>query len=118
MLPTHALSGMALALPVVAAAPELAPVALVAGLLGGIFPDLDLYTGHRRTLHFPVYYSVVGLAATLTAVLVPMATTLAIAVFLLAVALHSVADSFGSGLELRPWEATSDRAVYDHFRGR
>ena len=117
MLPTHALSGMALALPVVAVAPEFAPVALVAGLLGGIVPDLDMYAGHRKTLHFPVYYTVLGAAATLAAILVPTSVTVTVAVFLLAAALHSVADVFGSGLELRPWEGTSDRAVYDHYRG-
>ena len=117
MLPTHALSGMVLALPVVAVAPEFAPVALVAGLLGGIVPDLDMYAGHRKALHFPVYYSVLATAATLLALLVPTTATVAVAVFLLAAALHSVADVFGSGLELRPWEGTSDRAVYDHYRG-
>lgn len=115
MLPTHALGGMALALPLVAIAPDLASVALVAGLLGGIVPDLDLYVGHRKTLHFPVYYSALAATTTLVAVLVPTAATVAIATLLLGAALHSVSDVFGSGLELRPWEATSDRAVYDHY---
>jgi hypothetical protein len=27
-------------------------------------------------------------------------------------------DRYGGGLELRPWEGTSERAVYDHVRGR
>jgi hypothetical protein len=26
-------------------------------------------------------------------------------------------DVYGGGLELRPWEGTSERAVYDHVRG-
>ncbi|SDR05318.1 hypothetical protein SAMN04489842_2147 [Natronobacterium texcoconense] len=117
MLPTHALGGMALALPLVAVAPELAPIALAAGLLGGIFPDLDMYTGHRKTLHFPVYYSLLAAGATVVAVLVPTTMTVAVALFLLGAALHCVTDVFGSGLELRPWEGNSERAVYDHYRG-
>ncbi|MDG5760292.1 metal-dependent hydrolase [Natronococcus sp. A-GB1] len=116
MLPTHALGGMALALPLLVVAPEFAPLALGAGLVGGIFPDLDMYAGHRKTLHFPVYYSVLAVLAIGVAVLVPTGATVAVAVFLLAAALHCVTDVLGSGLELRPWEGTSDRAVYDHYR--
>lgn len=118
MLPTHALGGMALALPLLAVAPELAPAALVAGLLGGIFPDLDLYVGHRKTLHFPVYYGVAAVPASIGALLISTPVTAAAAFFLLGAALHCLADVFGGGLELRPWEGDSDRAVFDHYRGR
>lgn len=118
MLPTHALVGMALALPVAAISPELASVALVAGLLGGVFPDLDLYAGHRRTLHYPVYYGVLAAIALVVVALAPSAATVGLAVFLLGAGVHSVSDVFGGGLELRPWLATSERAVYDHYHGR
>lgn len=118
MLPTHALVGLALALPLVILAPEFAGVALTAGLLGGILPDLDMYIGHRKTLHYPVYYSVLGVAVVPFAVLLPTAATIAATFLLLGAAVHSVMDIFGGGLELRPWEATSSRAVYDHRRGR
>src|SRR6056297_1279468 len=118
MLPTHALGGMALGLVVGAVVPEFAGVALVAGLFGGILPDLDMYAGHRQTLHFPVYYSVLALGALVLALLVPSLATIGSAVFLLGAATHSLADVFGGGLELRPWEATSDRAVYDHYRSQ
>ncbi|WP_186336612.1 metal-dependent hydrolase [Natrarchaeobaculum sulfurireducens] len=117
MLPTHALGGMVLALPLVAVAPELAPVGLVAGLLGGIVPDLDMYAGHRKTLHFPVYYSALAVPASVVAVIAPSTATVAVALFFLGAALHCLTDVFGSGLELRPWEGTSERAVYDHYRG-
>ncbi len=118
MLPTHALVGLALALPYALAVPELGAVALAAGFLGGVLPDVDLYAGHRRTLHYPVYHS--GLAAVLVplAVLVPSPAIAAAAFLALGAAVHSVADVFGGGLELRPWEGTSDRAVYDHYRDR
>jgi hypothetical protein len=109
---------MVLALSAAYLAPEFASVALLAGLLGGVFPDLDMYAGHRKSLHYPVYYPVLGLGALVTAAVFPSVSTVAIAVFLLGAALHSVTDAFGGGLELRPWEATSDRAVYDHHRER
>ncbi len=118
MLPTHVLAGMLLAAPLVRAAPELAPVGFAAGFLGGLLPDLDMYTGHRRTLHYPVYYSVFAAPALLAAVVAPSVLTVGIALFLLGAALHSVADMYGGGLELRPWEGNSDRAVYDHHRER
>jgi len=118
MLPTHALAGLAVGLAATAASPEHAGVALLAGLLGGVFPDLDLYAGHRKTLHYPVYYSALAGLAVVAAAVVPGGATVGLAAFLLAAAVHSVGDVFGGGLELRPWEATSDRAVYDHHRDR
>lgn len=116
MLPTHVLGGMLLAVPLVRVAPELAPIGFAAGFLGGLFPDLDMYVGHRKTLHYPVYYSAFAGIALLAAVLTPSAVTVGVALFLLGAAVHSVADMYGGGLELRPWEGTSDRAVYDHYR--
>jgi hypothetical protein len=118
MLPTHALAGTLLALPVALAAPDAASGVLGAGFLGGVVPDLDMYVGHRRTLHYPIYYSAVALPAATAVVLAPAGPTAALTAFLLAAAAHSVADVFGGGLELRPWEATSTRAVYDHYHGR
>ncbi|WP_160133522.1 metal-dependent hydrolase [Halococcus salsus] len=117
MLPTHALVGLALATPVALVVPELAPAALLGGLIGGILPDLDLYVGHRRTLHYPEYFSMAAIGAVVLGVAAPTEPTVATACLLLAAAVHSVMDVFGGGLELRPWEATSERAVYDHRRG-
>lgn len=118
MLPTHALGGMTLALSVAFVAPEFAGIALVAGFLGGILPDLDMYCGHRKSVHYPVYYSVLVLPTLAIAGLSPSVTTVFIAFLLIGAAVHSVADILGGGLELRPWEATSNRAVYDHYRNR
>ena len=118
MLPTHVLAGMLLAAPLVRVAPELAAVGLVAGFLGGLFPDLDLYVGHRKTLHYPVYYTGLGGVLVVAALSAPSAITVAAALFVLGAALHSVSDMYGGGLELRPWEGNSNRAVYDHYRRR
>lgn len=38
-------------------APELSLVAFVAALVEKVFPDLDLYHGHRKLHHYPVYYN-------------------------------------------------------------
>ncbi|WP_137286260.1 metal-dependent hydrolase [Halorussus salinisoli] len=118
MATTHALFGVVLASAAMGVAPEFAPVALVAGVVGSVFPDLDLYAGHRRTLHYPVYYAVAALPAIGLAVVAPGVATVALAVFLAGAAAHSLMDVFGGGLELKPWQAQSERAVYDHYRGR
>lgn len=118
MLPTHALAGMLLALSVGTLAPEHAPVVFAAGLFGGVLPDLDLYTGHRKTLHYPVYYGLLAVGAGVAAVVQPTALTVGTAVLFAAAATHCLADAFGGGLELRPWEATSERAVYSHYHRR
>ncbi|WP_211250856.1 metal-dependent hydrolase [Haladaptatus cibarius] len=118
MATTHALVGVLLGSVTLLIAPESAPVAVFAGLFGGLFPDFDLYSGHRKTLHFPVYFSVAGAAALVIAIFVSTTWTVAVAVFLLSAAVHSVSDAFGGGLELKPWLGESERAVYDHFRGR
>jgi hypothetical protein len=118
MATTHALAGALLGSVALLVAPESAPAAVLAGLAGGVFPDLDLYAGHRRTLHFPVYYTATALAAVGLAALTPTTWSVALAVFLLAAALHAVSDAFGGGLELKPWRGESERAVYDHYRGQ
>ena len=118
MLPTHALIGMALSLPVALSVPEFAPVALLAGLFGGVFPDLDLYSGHRRTLHYPTLYPIAFVPVALLAIASPSPLTVGLAVGLAAASAHCRMDIYGSGLELRPWEGTSERAVYDHVGSR
>jgi len=118
MATTHAMAGLAVAAVAALAAPEHAPTLAAAGLAGGLFPDLDLYAGHRRTLHFPVYYAVAAAVAVPAALLAPGPWTAGGAVFLVAAALHAASDALGGGLELEPWEETSERAVYSHFHGR
>lgn len=117
MLPTHVVVGLAIAAPMAVVAPEFATAALLGGFLGGVLPDLDLYTHHRRTLHFPTGYPLAAVPAGLLAAAVPTDLTVGLAFLLVAASAHCRMDRYGGGLELRPWEATSDRAVYDHVRG-
>ena len=118
MATTHVLAGLVIASGVAVVAPEFGTVAVIAAVLGGALPDFDLYTGHRKTLHFPVYLPVAAAIATPLALLVPTAATVGLAVLLLAAGLHSASDALGGGLELRPWRATSERAVFSHYHGR
>lgn len=116
MATTHALAGLLLAIVASFVAP-VETVGFAAALAGGIFPDLDLYAAHRRTLHFPVYYSFAAAVAVAVALFLPGPGTVAVALFVAAAALHSVSDVLGGGLELRPWEGTSNRAVFSHYHG-
>lgn len=118
MVTTHALAGLLLAVPVAFIAPEFAGTAAVAALAGGVFPDIDMPGAHRRTLHFPVYFSLAAAVAGVVALAVPATWSVAAALFLAAAALHAVSDAAGGGLELRPWEATGERAVYSHYHRR
>jgi len=118
MATTHVLVGVALAAVTAVVAPEFAIAALLGGAVGGLFPDLDLYAGHRKTLHFPVYYSLLAFGGLFVAALAPTVLTVGVALFLLSAAIHSRMDAFGGGLELKPWLGESDRAVFDHHNAR
>lgn len=117
MATTHVLAGLSVAGVVATVAPEYAPVAFGAAVVGGAAPDLDLYAGHRKTLHFPVYLPAAAAVAVPVAVALPSALTVAVAVFLLVAGLHSVMDAWGGGLELKPWEGESEQAVFSHYHG-
>lgn len=118
MTSTHGFVGATVGVATASVVPELGPAAVVAGFVGGILPDLDLLATHRRSLHFPVYAT--GLASLVSGVAFVARTpaTILLAVFSLGVAVHCLMDAFGGGVELRPWEATSERGVYNHATGR
>lgn len=117
MATTHVLAGLTLASAVAVVAPEFGPVALVAAAIGGVAPDLDLYAGHRKTLHYPVYLPLIAVPAAVVAAVIPTVGTVALAVFLLSAGLHSAMDAWGGGLELKPWEGESEQAVFSHYHG-
>jgi len=115
MATTHALVGIAIATGLGAVFPSVTVMGVIAAAAGGLFPDLDLYAGHRRTLHYPVYFSILGVVAVVVAALVGSPLLWALSLFVIAAAAHSVMDAAGGGLELRPWRGNSDRAVYSHY---
>ncbi|MEF8800364.1 MAG: metal-dependent hydrolase [Halolamina sp.] len=118
MATTHALAGLLLVIPLAVVAPEFTVAAAVAAIAGGVFPDIDMPWAHRRTLHFPVYYSIAAAIGGGVALLAPTSASVAAALFLGSAALHSLSDAFGGGLELRPWEGSSERGVYSHYHRR
>lgn len=117
MVFTHVLFGILLAGVVSPLLPVHPGWLVAAGLLGGAFPDLDMLLVHRKTLHFPVVYSAVGLLLAVASLLASSPLVAAAAVGSLAAGLHSVTDVLGGGKEMRPWRETDDRAVYKHLTG-
>lgn len=118
MATTHAFVGLALASAYAVLGGEFAAVAAAGALAGGVFPDLDLVAEHRKTLHFPEYYAVLGALAVAVAVVAPSPVSVGAAAFLLSAAVHAASDVLGGGLEARPWLAESDRGVFLHTQGR
>lgn len=118
MATTHLLAGILLALPVAAAYPSLAIPALVGAAVGSLLPDLDLYYGHRRTLHYPTLGPIAATPLAVAAVIHPSPGLVALAFVVVAAAIHARMDIYGGGLELRPWAGTSERAVFDHAAGQ
>ena len=115
---THGAIGVAMASVTVLVAPEFAVVAAIGAMLGSVFPDLDLFFGtHRKTLHFPLLGWVVALPATLWAALAPSIVSVSTAFFALGATVHALTDAAGAGHELRPWDRTSQQAVYAHLLG-
>lgn len=118
MATTHLLVGLVLALPVVVLVPELATPALAGVAVGSVLPDLDLYAGHRRTLHFPQYALWAVPPAAFLAIVTADPVLVGGAFGVLGLAVHARMDVYGGGLELRPWRGGSERAVYDHANRR
>lgn len=115
MVITHVAIALVFAVPVAVSVPQFATVAAVGAIIGGVFPDFDLFVGeHRRTLHFPVIGPVLAVLAVGLAILVPTVVTVGLALALVGFGVHSASDALGAGEELRPWERTNTNAVYDH----
>ncbi|MDF9744695.1 metal-dependent hydrolase [Natrinema salsiterrestre] len=118
MATTHVFAGLAAVAPVAVLAPEFAAVLGIGAILGGIAPDFDLVLTHRRTLHFPVAGLAVAVPAVVVAALFPSPLTLVLAAFAGTAWLHAASDAIGGGPEMDPWTERTERAVYNHVRGR
>lgn len=119
MLPTHISSGLLIAGIFSHIFPEYTSVFLIAIVIGSILPDLDLIIGtHRKTLHYPIY-SLLGVV--ISAGISPLFTGVygvILVGFFIGVFQHSISDVLGGGVEEKPWERTSDKAVYSHYNDK
>jgi hypothetical protein len=118
MIFTHILVGVAIAGAVAPVFTGDSTSLVIAGVLGGAFPDSDMLLVHRKTLHFPIGYSVAAVGLALLALAVPASVVVPLAVAMSAAALHCLMDALGGGKEMRPWRETDDRAVYNHVAGQ
>ncbi|ELY53266.1 hypothetical protein C493_14588 [Natronolimnohabitans innermongolicus JCM 12255] len=118
MATTHVFAGLAVVAPVAAVYPEFGTALAVGAILGGLAPDFDLVAVHRRTFHFPLLGGAVALPAVGLTVLVPSSLTAALAAVAVAAWVHAASDALGGGPEMDPWNDRTERAVYDHVRGR
>lgn len=91
---------------------------VVAGGVGGFFPDIDMLLVHRKTTHFPIIYTGIAILIGSVYLLLGDPAVLVAAVGVSAAALHSLGDTLGGGKEMRPWRETDDRAVFNHVTGR
>ncbi|RLM96327.1 metal-dependent hydrolase [Haloarcula sp. Atlit-7R] len=120
MATTHAFTTVAVAALATPALSEYAapPLVLAAAFAGGLAPDFDVLASHRKTLHFPVYFSVLA-AVVLGGGLAAGSPPVVLAgVAVAASAVHSLSDVFAGSPEAEPWNPTTDIAVYNHFLGR
>ncbi|SFB79170.1 hypothetical protein SAMN05444422_10231 [Halobiforma haloterrestris] len=118
MATTHVFVALVAVAPFAVVAPEFALPLSIGAVLGGLAPDLDVLFDHRRTLHFPVAGFPSALVAGAIALETRSPTAVGLAAFALGAWLHAGSDAIGAGPELDPWNNSSDRAVYDHVRGR
>lgn len=118
MATTHVLVGMNVALGISVLSGQPTTTLVILGAIGGLFPDLDVLWSHRRSLHFPVYASLVTLFGAVFAFVYPTLWAVGVVAFAAAAAAHAVGDVLGGGNEPRPWRRTCDRAVYNHYYGR
>lgn len=117
MLPTHIILGLTFITPLIYILPEEFAFPLAIGVVvGSTLPDLDLLYGtHRKTFHSPIRSWIVVAITTTTFVLFQTPLTAALFAICFGFSQHSLSDVFGGGLEHKPWEKTSDKAVYNHY---
>lgn len=93
-------------------------VLVVAGMIGGLIPELDFLVGkHRRTLHYPFGYFIAAVLPSVVFLWINTEIFLYGATVLFAAGVHSFMDIF-AGAELRSWDKSEwqQTAVYNHIQ--
>ena len=114
---THVLTGLLIASTAFIFKPELIFLSALAGFAGGVFPDLDTFREHRKTLHYPFYYSFIGVLTLLLALSINNAF-LPVSYFLISMALHCLMDSLDAGRDFDIDEPDLSKGVYLHLQDR
>ncbi|WP_239642042.1 metal-dependent hydrolase [Natrinema versiforme] len=117
---THGFMALAAAVVVLPVLGDHVGVALLlaAAFVGGLAPDADLLASHRKTLHYPVGYSVLAAVLLGAFLLTSSPGVLVLTVAVGAAALHSVSDVLGGSAEREPWNPVTENGVYNHALGR
>lgn len=120
MATTHAYIGLAAGVASLPVTARYAPSTsiLLAAFAGGLVPDLDLVTSHRKTLHFPVIYPVAACGLFGLFAVVGGQAVFVLGIAVASAGVHSLSDVFGGGVGYEPWEQSSSKAVYNHVFGR
>jgi hypothetical protein len=116
MIFTHILVGILVSIAVADFSTLPIEYAVAVGGTGGLFPDIDMLFIHRKTLHYPVVFSILAPATATIYVLTTNGIAFYTMIFATAAAAHSLMDTLGGGKEMRPWRETDQRAVYNHVQ--
>jgi len=116
MLTTHILIGGAFGSLVALFIPPYVFPAVVAGMVGGLLPDIDTFLHHRKTMHWPVIGTISVAIALPLFLSYPSPLTASLFFFLGGFSLHAWSDVLSAGDELRPWQEKDDRAAYNHLK--
>jgi hypothetical protein len=115
MVTTHIFVSLLLAFCVSFVSPLEVGTILPIAFVGGFFPDLDMFFGtHRKTLHYPVYGSVLAVASFVFFLITHSMIIGFITIFLIGCMSHTLTDILSCGLEKYPWKKNSKQAVYNH----
>jgi len=119
MATTHGLVGAGLVVLALPGLPdEVAAPLVVAAFAGGLLPDLDVVATHRRTLHYPVGFSLLAVLAGVVAATTGSTAALVLTAAVGSAAVHALSDVFGGSPEDEPWNPSREIAVYDHVNRR
>jgi hypothetical protein len=93
-------------------------IMLLCGVAGGLLPDLDVIFNHRKTLHYPNIYLMIGSFLVLLFYLTNISAILFVGIIFSSSFVHCFLDILCSGSTIKPWRESDDKAVYDHLRGK